>query len=120
LQDPVFHQTVYAILTAVAFFRAVYVMETLLRPKFHTEERATGGTKAIEEREKQRDMKILNDMWIMIAWGLSIFLGGFFFWYLDIAHCSTLRRWRREIGMPWGFFLELHGCEYPSHLRLSD
>lgn len=48
----------------------------------------------------------------MIAWGLSVFLGGFFFWYLDIAHCSTLRRWRREIGMPWGIFLELHGCKF--------
>ncbi|KAL5374525.1 hypothetical protein DPSP01_011888 [Paraphaeosphaeria sporulosa] len=101
LQDPVFHQTVYAILTAVVFFRAVYVMETLLRPKFRT--KPTG------KREEQRNVQILSEMWVMIAWGLSIFLGGFFFWYLDIAHCSTLRRWRREIGMPWGFFLELHG-----------
>ncbi|KAL5408161.1 hypothetical protein PMIN03_006659 [Paraphaeosphaeria minitans] len=101
LQDPVFHQTVYAILTAVVFFRAVYVMETLLRPKFRT--------KTTAKQEQQRNVQILSEMWGMIAWGLGIFLGGFFFWYLDIAHCSTLRRWRHEIGMPWGFFLELHG-----------
>ncbi|KAF1968376.1 alkaline phytoceramidase [Bimuria novae-zelandiae CBS 107.79] len=109
LQDPVFHQTTYAILTAVVFFRAVYVMETLLRPKFRSQQRANSGSKAVQEREDQRDLRILKEMWVMIGWGLSIFLGGFFFWYLDIAHCSTLRRWRREIGMPWGFFLELHG-----------
>ncbi|KAK7193831.1 Alkaline ceramidase 3 [Paraphaeosphaeria sporulosa] len=112
LQDPVFHQTVYAILTAVVFFRAVYVMETLLRPKFRT--KPTG------KREEQRNVQILSEMWVMIAWGLSIFLGGFFFWYLDIAHCSTLRRWRREIGMPWGFFLELHGCKYSPLRKLED
>lgn len=64
-------------------------------------------------------MRILKEMWVMIAWGLGIFLGGFFFWYLDIAHCSTLRRWRREIGMPWGFFLELHGCECFPGLHLT-
>ncbi|KAF2447863.1 alkaline phytoceramidase [Karstenula rhodostoma CBS 690.94] len=101
LQDPVFHQTVYAILTAVVFFRAVYVMETLLRPKFRTE--------PIGKREEQRNVRILSEMWVLVAWGLGIFLGGFFLWAMDIAHCSALRRWRREIGMPWGFFLELHG-----------
>lgn len=108
LQDPVFHQTTYAILTAVVFFRAVYVMETLLRPGSRAHP-SNGRSKTIKEQKSQRDLRILKEMWVMIAWGLSIFLGGFFFWYLDIAHCSTLRRWRREIGMPWGFLLELHG-----------
>jgi dihydroceramidase len=93
-------------------------METLLRPRFRTKQSGNVGSKAIREREEQRNIKILSEMWFMIAWGLSIFLGGFFFWYLDIAHCSTLRRWRREIGMPWGFFLELHGCECSCLVRV--
>jgi len=115
LQDPVFHQVVYAILTIVVFFRAVYVMEVTLRLKFRSEEAREAKTSAneitriIQEQKDQRDTLILKQMWTMIAWGLSIFLGGFLLWYLDRAHCSTLRQWRREIGMPWGFFLELHG-----------
>jgi dihydroceramidase len=63
------------------------------------------------ERAKmaRRDKKTLRDMWWMIAFGLSIFLGGFGLWTLDNEYCSTFRRWRKEVGMPWGFLLEFHG-----------
>jgi hypothetical protein len=44
-----------------------------------------------------------------IGFGLSIFLGGFAIWHLDNEYCSKLIKWRREIGMPWGFVLEGHG-----------
>jgi len=57
----------------------------------------------------RRDKKILTDMWWMIAVGLSVFLGGFGIWALDLVYCSAFRRWRREIGLPWGIFLEGHG-----------
>jgi dihydroceramidase len=106
LQDPAFHQNAYAILTAIVLFRAMYVMEVNMRPRFRAKEKASS---AAQDRENRRDEEILRQMWTMIACGLSIFLGGFLLWHLDNVHCSNLRRWRREIGMPWGFLLEGHG-----------
>ncbi|KIW63835.1 hypothetical protein PV04_08807 [Phialophora macrospora] len=120
LQDPVFHQTVYALLTVFIVFRSIYSMETSLRPSLrkseekHRLERKRSGvpdviSKEQQAYENQRDREILKTMWILVAFGVSIFLVGFYIWNLDNIYCSTLRRWRRSIGMPWGFFLEGHG-----------
>jgi dihydroceramidase len=120
LQDPTFHQSVYGLLTATVLFRAMYIMEVNIRPSLREKERkerkwkeANGLVspmeKAEQKREDDRDVKVLKTMWIMIAYGLSIFLGGFAVWGLDIIYCGTLRSWRRELGLPWGIFLELHG-----------
>jgi dihydroceramidase len=119
LQDPTFHQNAYALLTAIVLFRSIYVMETL-RPslKKHAQKRAelqqqNGHTPEADQaevlRQERRDSAILKTMWIMVAYGLSIFLGGFAIWGVDIKYCGTLRRWRREIGLPWGVLLEGHG-----------
>lgn len=64
---------------------------------------------AEQKRRDERDSKILTTMWWMIAYGLSVFLGGFAIWTLDNELCSTLRRWRRDVGLPWGILLEGHG-----------
>ncbi|KAL6155448.1 alkaline ceramidase ydc1 [Exserohilum turcicum] len=115
LQDPTFHQNAYAALTAIVLFRAVYVMEINIRPRFRTREREAanprlhGGAKGARQKEDQRDQEIISTMWTMIAFGLSIFVGGFAIWNLDNVYCSKLIRWRREVGMPWGFVLEGHG-----------
>ena len=34
---------------------------------------------------------------------------GFAIWLLDSLACSSLRRLRRQVGLPLGFLLELHG-----------
>ncbi|KAH7114279.1 alkaline ceramidase-like protein [Dendryphion nanum] len=115
LQDPTFHQNAYALLTATVLFRSMWMMEVNLRPKFRAKEREAtnprpdGGAKAAQERENNRDQEILRKMWTMIGFGLSIFLGGFAMWGLDNVYCSTLRRWRRQVGLPWGIVLEGHG-----------
>lgn len=115
LQDPTFHQNAYAILTAIVLFRAIYVMEVSIRPKFRSKEREAldprphGDVKSVKDREDQKDLETLRVMWQMIVVGLSIFLGGFAIWHLDNEYCSKLIKWRREIGMPWGFVLEGHG-----------
>lgn len=120
LQDPVFHQTVYALLTVFIVFRSLYSMETTLRPSLrrseekHRLEREQAGVSDVISKEQQayenqRDREILKTMWILVGFGVSIFLGGFYIWNLDNIYCSTLRRWRRSIGMPWGFLLEGHG-----------
>lgn len=45
----------------------------------------------------------------LCTWGAIIFVSGFAIWNVDNAICGQLRTWRREIGMPWGWVLELHG-----------
>lgn len=110
LQDPTFHQNAYALLTAIVLFRAVYVMEINIRPKFKSKEREAANPRPHGGiREDQEDLKTLRVMWQMIGFGLSIFLGGFGIWQLDNVYCSKLIKWRREVGMPWGFVLEGHG-----------
>jgi len=120
LQDPSFHQNMYALLTAIVIFRSIYIMEVNIRPSWKARERtmkqghhANGILSAEEETEKlrkdARDVEILKTMWTMVAYGLSVFLGGFVVWTLDNQLCSSLRQWRREVGLPWGILLEGHG-----------
>lgn len=119
LQDPTFHQNMYALLTAILLFRMMYIMEVNIRPSLRDKQRAVksrerNGTinnprEAEEQREDKRDEAVLRTMWIMIACGLGVFLGGFAIWTLDNEFCPTLRRWRRQIGLPWGILLEGHG-----------
>lgn len=119
LGDPVFHQNMYALLTAIVLFRSMYVMERDIRPNLKAREAAhksgqkqeavTSEQKREQQRQDDRDRQILKTMWCMIACGLSIFLGGFAIWTLDNVYCSKLRKWRHEIGLPWGIFLEGHG-----------
>ena len=124
LQDPSFHQNMYALLTAIVLLRCMYIMEVRIRPSWKAKERMlkqghhangsmTDMLSAEEETEQlrkdARDVKILKTMWTMVAYGLSVFLGGFVVWTLDNKFCSNLRHWRREIGLPWGILLEGHG-----------
>ena len=116
LQDPAFHQNAYALLTAVVVFRSIYVMEFSLRTSLRQREEddPQGKPMTVDEMnasrlDERRDQKILKVMWWMIGSGLSIFLGGFAIWNLDNEYCSTLRGWRREVGLPWGILLEGHG-----------
>lgn len=134
LKDPTFHQNAYAFLTAVVLLRCMYVMELELRPtrrnrlavgqmtkpangtttgpttpNGHTNGAVRAVDAAEKERVDRRDLAILHTMWKMVAAGLSIFLGGFLIWNLDNWYCSSLRSWRREIGLPWGILLEGHG-----------
>lgn len=122
LQDPVFHQNAYALLTAVVVFRSVYTMEKTLRPRFRKtreEDRLAREKKGLpvptkehQHYENVRDTKTIKTMWFMVGYGLSMFLGGFFIWNLDNQFCTQIRRWRRTIGLPWGIFLEGHGWWY--------
>ena len=95
-------------------------MEVTLRPRWGGKADKTSGNSSGQAngyirseteglRQEKRDKQILKMMWVMIAFGLSIFLGGFGIWNLDNIYCSNLRRWRRQIGLPWGILLEGHG-----------
>lgn len=119
LQDPAFHQNAYALLTVVIVFRSMYLMVSHLRPmseaEFRTAESIQNGdiTKPGMRRkfshDKQRNKEILRSMWLLVGFGLTIFVGGFGIWSLDNRYCSQLRARRRQIGLPWGILLEGHG-----------
>ena len=119
LQDPAFHQNAFAIMTITVLLRSMYTMELTLRPALRQRQskdalgqqgpQVTPQDKTEQGRQDKRDMELLKTMWYMVGWGLVTFLGGFAIWSLDNVHCSTLRRWRREVGLPWGILLEGHG-----------
>jgi len=119
LQDPLFHENAFALLAAINLFRAMYVMEISIRPRWR-KKRNTNPTKefssrAEEEAADRRDNEIIKEMWCLVAVGLGIFLAGFGLWNLDNMYCSSIRHWRREMGLPWGLLLEGHGwCKIPS------
>jgi dihydroceramidase len=122
IKDPAFHQSTYAFLTVVVVLRSMYTMEVTLRPSFrkstevdriaHAAKSVPVPTKERQEYENARDLQTLKTMWIMVAYGLSMFLGGFFIWNLDNTFCTRLRGWRKSIGLPWGLLLEGHGWWY--------
>ena len=124
LQNPVFHQNAYAILTTIVVLRSMWIMECTLRPsrrKSQQQNRLEHEkvplpvlSKERQEYEDTRDSKILRTMWIMVAYGLITFLGGFTIWNLDNHFCPKLRGWRRDVGLPWGILLEGHGWWYVS------
>ena len=119
LQDPTFHQNVYAALTTFIVSRSIYIMEASLRPtlrKSTEQERIEKENSSIAVPSKQeqkylndRDLDILKNMWILVGYGLTVFLSGFAIWGLDNVYCSRLHSWRRELGLPWGMLLEGHG-----------
>jgi len=84
LHEPLFHQNAFALLMITLLGNGFYKMETIVK---HTNPKA----------------RIL--LWQIVGWGSVIFLSAFALWNLDNAYCTELRRMRRNIGMPWGFFL---------------
>nr|POE47647.1 alkaline ceramidase 3 [Quercus suber] len=97
LQDPTFHQTAYALLTAVVLLRSMWIMEMRIRPYFRKQKEdlhKKNLTPLEEDRQDVRDRAILKKMWALVATGLFVFLGGFAIWNLDNAFCSKLRAWR--------------------------
>lgn len=120
LQDPAFHQNAFALITAIILFRSMYVMEYTIRPSLKTingasSQKAVGSGAAKLDRlannraDTRADTRLLKEMWIMVAYGLTIFLSGFGLWALDIKYCSNIKRWRHNVGLPWGILLEGHG-----------
>lgn len=121
LQNPVFHQNMFAFLTTVVAVRSAYAMESKLRPS-RQPTKQSGMSASILSQEKirgERDLAILRTMWQMVIYGLLNVGLGFLIWNLDNEFCSSLRIWRREIGLPWGIFLEGHGWWQVSILSYS-
>ncbi|KAF2841225.1 aPHC-domain-containing protein [Patellaria atrata CBS 101060] len=122
LKDPVFHQIAFALITVSVVLTSLYRIERYLKPSRRTMTINQGfddvGRKSgndvqrdIVERARleRRDTQIYNEIWQLKKCGLGFIAFGFFIWNLDNIFCSTLRRWRHDIGLPWGILLEGHG-----------
>jgi dihydroceramidase len=111
LKDPLFHQNMFALLTTIVFIRCLYTMEMTLRPSSRAPRAGNESHNMgrLTSKEDKRDLAIVKVMWQMIPVGVGSVALGFLIWNLDNAFCSVLRRWRREIGLPWGILLEGHG-----------
>lgn len=103
LGDPVFHQNGYAILTSIVLGRSWFLVRSHLKGK------------------SPEDYYIMKCLFFT---GLGCVATAFALWSADTQYCGTIRGWRREIGMPWGFFLEGHGHWHlyggPSHIYIAE
>jgi dihydroceramidase len=117
LKDPSFHQKTFTLLAAVVILKKMYETEILLRParRAKPQDLRKNGTTPTPEDEKEqaridkRDAGILEQMWFMAMCGLISVGLGFLIWTLDKNYCNVFRRWRRQLGLPWGILLEGHG-----------
>jgi dihydroceramidase len=95
LKDPTFHQVAYAFLTGLLLTRSTYLLHT-----------------RVDNAEARKNM------WWTIVIGVGSFLTGFILWIIDNEFCDVLRSVRHEIGIPWAFFLELHGWWYVPCIKI--
>ncbi|KAK2807621.1 hypothetical protein FQN51_000058 [Onygenales sp. PD_10] len=114
LQNPVFHQNAFGFLIAAVVSRGIYAMEYIIRPSRRTNANSKlddGNVTDQAEQEKldRRDEQILKEMWKLVSCGIGAIAVGFLIWNLDTIFCGSFRRWRRQIGLPWGILLEGHG-----------
>lgn len=84
-KDPTIHQVAYAIMNVLI----VYVSYGLAQ-KYAT------------------NQKRKSDLFKVMVQGIVIFLSGYLLWNMDVHLCKSWISLRRNIGMPYGFFFELH------------
>lgn len=85
-KDPTIHQVAYALLNVFIVGRSYH-----LTLKFVD------------------DAKARQQLYTTMLRGIGTFLLGYFLWNLDVHFCNGWISLRRSIGMPYGFFFELHG-----------
>jgi dihydroceramidase len=61
----------------------------------------------IKERVKERSHR--KRMTTLATFGSSTAAFAYFLWNIDVHLCPTVTRVKRQVGLPWGFLLELHG-----------
>lgn len=49
------------------------------------------------------------DVQLLIIDNIGTALFAYFLWNIDVHFCSTLTRWKHQVGLPWGILLEFHG-----------
>ncbi|KAI0478666.1 ceramidase-domain-containing protein [Xylariaceae sp. FL0804] len=102
-KDPKFHQDAYTVLTVTVVFSNLWIMERRVRPALKARDETRSPSSTVP-----KSSAILSQVYIMVATGLSVFLGGYLIWALDNVYCDTIRVWRHHIQLPWAVVLEGH------------
>ncbi|KAH3681437.1 hypothetical protein WICPIJ_007594 [Wickerhamomyces pijperi] len=84
-KDPTIHQVAYALLNLFIILKANSLVDAHV--------------------QNARDKSLLR--WTMFK-GVGTFLLGYFLWNCDVHLCNLWIHIRRTVGMPYGFFFELH------------
>lgn len=84
-KDPTIHQVAYALLNVAVILKGIFLT-----------------------REKVKDPIAKKHLYKCMILGVGIFLLGYFLWNLDVHFCSNWIDIRHYVGMPYGFFFELH------------
>lgn len=102
-KDPQFHQDAYTVLTIIVVFSNMFIMEYNVRPALRSRDQ-----KRVPGSSVPAGDAIVKEMWLLVATGLSIFLGGYLIWHLDNVYCNEVRQWRHSLQLPWAIILEGH------------
>ncbi|KAG9186900.1 dihydroceramidase [Alternaria panax] len=60
-------------------------------------------------KKQVRDEESKKKLGRMATFGISTGLFGYFLWNIDFHLCAYVTQFKRHVGLPWGFFFELHG-----------
>jgi len=108
IKKPEFHQGMFNLITFTTIGRSIYLMEAKLRPMLLDSDTKSQGSSKQGASAKSTD-QIMKTMWRLVSCGLICMFVGMAIWTSDTKFCSVLVQWRRQIGLPWGIFLEGHG-----------
>ncbi|CEP25083.1 YDC1 [Cyberlindnera jadinii] len=84
-KDPTIHQVAYAIMNVIIVLKSYLLTE-----------------------ENVHDERAKKNLFRTMGLGIAIFLSGYFLWNMDVHFCDSWIDLRRFLGMPYGFFFELH------------
>ncbi|KAF5546758.1 YPC1-alkaline ceramidase [Fusarium napiforme] len=121
IQDPTFHQNAFSILFLATVFRSLYTMEATLRPTLSDNDASKSSRAPLLNKEARSSVRrtevIIREMRWLVAMGFITCAAGIAAWKFDNLHCNDLVRWRHQVGLPWGIFLEGHGWWYVIALK---
>lgn len=86
-KDPTLHQAAYGLLNVFIIVKSV-----------------------LQTNQFVRDPVAKRNLRYTLALGVGEFLFGWFLWNTDVHFCQFYRGIRHAIGMPYGFFLEMHAA----------
>lgn len=82
----VLHVALFFCMCWIVAYRVRYIIHIRIREREH--------------RQRLRKLLTFASVTALTSYGI---------WNIDVNLCSTLTQWKRQLGVPWGILLELHG-----------
>ncbi|OCK76127.1 aPHC-domain-containing protein [Lepidopterella palustris CBS 459.81] len=94
--------TVHGFIFAVMVLSAVLLAIRIVKSK-------NAGTDASTQASGAGKLEKYEIISRLTGAGAGLFVLAYFFWLIDVGFCRQLDNLRRQVGLPWGLLLELHG-----------